>query len=53
MEFASILTRDGDNGFRGASDCEVFGMAYGCRPDCPVFMAGNCEVEEENIKAFK
>ena len=25
------------------SECERFGMTWGCKPDCPVFERGECE----------
>ncbi len=35
------------------SDCEKFGMAWGCRSDCPVFQSGKCkDVFFENIETF-
>lgn len=51
-DFASMLTRGGDHGFKGASECECWGMSYGCTPDCPVFERGQCEIQEENSKIF-
>jgi hypothetical protein len=35
------------------NDCERFGMTWGCRPDCPVFEKGKCELQEENTVLFK
>ena len=26
------------------TDCEKFGMAYGCREDCPQLCRGECEI---------
>jgi len=34
------------------TDCEKFGMDCGCREDCPVFIRGECEFQEENEKEF-
>lgn len=34
------------------SDCEKFGMTWGCRPDCPVFQSGECNLFFENIETF-
>jgi hypothetical protein len=35
------------------SDCEKFGMTWGCRSDCPVFQRGKCkDVFFENIETF-
>lgn len=35
------------------SECEKFGMTWGCRPDCPVFERGECELQEENEEFFE
>lgn len=35
------------------SECEKFGMTWGCKPDCPVFERGECELQEENEKMFE
>ena len=35
------------------SECERFGMTWGCKPDCPVFERGECELQEENEKMFE
>lgn len=35
-----------------ANDCEKFGMTWGCRDDCPVFLNGNCGIQEENEELF-
>ena len=34
------------------SECEKFGSTWGCRPDCPVFERGKCELQEENEEKF-
>ncbi|MBD5534630.1 MAG: hypothetical protein HDQ99_03010 [Lachnospiraceae bacterium] len=35
------------------NECEKFGMTWGCKPDCPVFERGECELQEENEKMFE
>lgn len=35
------------------SECEKFGKTWGCKPDCPVFECGECELQEENVKMFE
>lgn len=35
------------------NECEKFGMTWGCRPDCPVFERGECELQEENEEFFE
>lgn len=52
MDFARTINEHGDNAFLGMSDCEHFGMTYGCRPDCPVYLKGKCEIQEENKLLF-
>ena len=37
---------------KGMSECDKFGMTWGCREDCPVFERGECEIQEENEKEF-
>ena len=55
MDFADTIT-EMDLGAMAASvmsDCEKFGMTWGCRSDCPVFQRGQCkEVFMENIETF-
>lgn len=29
------------------TECERVGMNGNCGPDCPVYLSGNCESEEE------
>ena len=38
---------------RGTSECFNFGSCWGCRPDCPVFQRGKCEIEKEVVEQFK
>jgi hypothetical protein len=35
------------------TECETFGMCYGCEPDCPVYERGECEIQEENKIFFE
>jgi hypothetical protein len=55
MMFADTIT-EMDLGAMASSvmsDCEKFGMTWGCRSDCPIFKAGKCkEVFFENIETF-
>ncbi len=37
----------------GMSECESFGMTWGCKEDCPVYEREECEIQEENDKIFK
>lgn len=52
MDFARTINNYSDNAFLGLSDCEYFGMTYGCHPDCPVFLRGECEIQKENELLF-
>lgn len=53
IEFAKAINEFGSHGVKGASDCHNFGITWGCRPDCPVFEKWECEIQEENNKAFQ
>lgn len=35
------------------TECEKFGMTWGCREDCPVFVRKECEFQQENEQSFK
>lgn len=35
------------------NECHKFGMMWGCKPDCPVFERGECELQEENAEMFE
>lgn len=45
--FANTLA---DTVFIGMSQCERYGMAYGCDIDCPVLQSGKCELRESENK---
>lgn len=50
VAFAKILS---DKINPGMSECESYGMAYGCDEYCPVYQEGLCEIyfpEEEESK---
>jgi hypothetical protein len=34
------------------SECERFGMTWGCREYCPVYERGECELQKENEERF-
>lgn len=53
MDFARTINDYGDSAFLGMTECEYFGMTYGCRSDCPVYVKGECEIQEENKLIFK
>lgn len=39
--------------FPNMTACESYGMTWGCDPDCPTYIEGKCEIQEENAKIFK
>lgn len=38
--------------FALGDECHRFGIQAGCKPECPVFSRGECEMQEENEKTF-
>lgn len=36
----------------GSNECIRCGINEGCKPHCPVFMRGECEMQEENAAFF-
>lgn len=50
---AFTLSELGSNSYLSMSECEKFGMTFGCREDCPVFERGECELQEELEENFK
>jgi hypothetical protein len=52
MSFARTIT-EMDLGSMASSvmtDCEKYGMTYGCNEDCPVLIAGKCELQDSDNK---
>ena len=40
-----------DNGLpKGMTDCERYGMTWGCDIDCPVLQRGECELKDDENK---
>lgn len=52
-EWANTINTIGDHACLLGSECDRFGITWGCRPDCPVFERGECEIQEENEKYFQ
>lgn len=51
-DFANTIT-EWDLGVTASSvmtDCEKYGMTWGCNVDCPVLRAGNCELKDSDNK---
>ena len=51
--FANTLADMGSHATHFENECERFGMTWGCKPDCPVFERGECELQEENEEMFE
>ena len=52
MTFARTIT-EMDLGVTASSvmtDCEKYGMTYGCNTECPVLIAGKCELQDSDNK---
>jgi len=51
-----LMEKDADtfmyDNFALGDKCHQFGIWSGCRPDCPVFGRGQCELQEENTRTF-
>lgn len=50
MTFARTIT-EMDLGAMASSvmtDCEKYGMTYGCNEECPVLLAGKCELKDSD-----
>ena len=56
MDFARTIVEI-DLGVTASSvmtDCEKYGMSYGCNEDCPVLLAGKCELQDSvNKELYK
>lgn len=50
--FSKTISELSDQFGRMESECEKFGSTWGCKPDCPVFKRGKCELQEENEENF-
>lgn len=45
-EFANTINEIGQNAFIGMTECEKYGMTWGCDECCPVYMRGDCKNKE-------
>lgn len=52
MMFAEALTENDSRSGHFENECFKFGSTWGCRPDCPVFERGECEMQAENEEMF-
>jgi hypothetical protein len=46
-DFANFLA---DRVFLGMTECERYGMTWGCDIDCPVLRDGRCELKDSDNK---
>lgn len=53
IDFANLICSQ-DNGlsYPNMTECERYGMTWGCNEDCPVFQRKECELQEENERQF-
>ena len=49
---ANALADLGSQATHFENECERFGMTWGCKPDCPVFERGECDLQNENEEMF-
>lgn len=40
---ANTMGEYGKHGVKGMTECEKYGMTWGCDEDCPVLKEGKCE----------
>ena len=54
MEFANLIcSQDNSLSYPNMTECERYGMTWGCSEDCPVSQRKECELQEENEKQFR
>ena len=52
LALGRTLNEAGPHGFITSSECHNYGSVSGCDEECPVFIRGECEIQEENEKLF-
>lgn len=51
-EFAnSVCSHDEGLSYPNMTECERYGITWGCDEDCPVFQRKECELQEEVEKS--
>ena len=50
--FAYTITELDNRLPKSMTECERFGMTWGCKEHCPVFERGECEIQKENERIF-
>ena len=54
QDFSStIISLDNGLSFSSMTDCERYGITWGCDEDCPIYQEGKCELQKENEKQFR
>lgn len=46
MKLAEAIIENDNNMPKGLSECEKYGMTWGCDNECPVFQRGECDLYE-------
>ena len=53
MDLANLIcSNDKGLSYPNMTECERYGITWGCDKDCPVFQRKECELQEENNKQF-
>ena len=47
-----ICSQDNGLSYPNMTECERYGITWGCDEDCPVFQRKECELQEENDRQF-
>jgi len=53
LDFAYTINNMDDHLPKSRGQCFDFGSWYGCKPNCPVYVRGACELQEENRAKFE
>lgn len=53
MDLANLIcSNDKGLSYPNRTECERYGITWGCDEDCPVFQRKECELQEENDRQF-
>ena len=44
IRFARTIVAWGIGETAATNDCDNYGMTFGCNPECPILIAGECEL---------
>lgn len=54
IKFANFICNfDKGLSYANMTECEIYGITWGCDKDCPVFQRKECELQEENEKNWR